>query len=152
MSRLSEAPGRAVVYNNLGQTMRRPGQWQKQMAQIDETAAKGIRAYPMCTPNRITDYFTMRNTQTFRGLPVWHPISLSSPEEQLKAYADPDGRKKLHDAGIEFRGGRRSAFAAPGGTTWWSRPGCSRKISGWRARPSARSPRRRARASSIACA
>src|SRR5438876_10872258 len=32
MSRLSEATGRAVVYNNLGQTMRRPGQWQKHMA------------------------------------------------------------------------------------------------------------------------
>src|SRR5438270_573686 len=39
MSRLSEATGRAVVYNNLGQTMRRPGQWQKQMAQ---TQGKGI--------------------------------------------------------------------------------------------------------------
>src|SRR6266404_2501069 len=68
MSRLSEATGRTVVYNNLGQTMRRPGQWQKQMAQVDATTARGIRAYPMCTPNRITDYFTMRNTQTFRGL------------------------------------------------------------------------------------
>ncbi len=67
MSRLSEATGRTVVYNNLGQTMRRPGQWQKQMAQVDATTAKGIRAFPMCTPNRITDYFTMRNTQTFRG-------------------------------------------------------------------------------------
>ena len=39
-----------VVYNNLGQSMRRPGQWQKQMAQVDATTAKGIRAFPMCTP------------------------------------------------------------------------------------------------------
>src|ERR1700694_4366759 len=30
MSRLSEASGRTVAHNNLGQTMRRPGQWQKQ--------------------------------------------------------------------------------------------------------------------------
>ena len=36
MSRLSEATGRTVVYNNLGQTMRRPGQWQKQMAQVED--------------------------------------------------------------------------------------------------------------------
>ena len=40
MSRLREATGRIVVYNNLGQTMRRPGQWQKQIEQVDATTAK----------------------------------------------------------------------------------------------------------------
>ena len=115
MSRLSEATGRTVVYNNLGQTMRRPGQWQKQMEQVNSTTARGIRAFPMCTPNRITDYFKMRNTQTFRGLPVWHPICLSSPEEQLKAYADPEIRKKLHEEAIEFKGGPAIGICS----TWW---------------------------------
>jgi N-acyl-D-amino-acid deacylase len=115
MSRLSEATGRVVVYNNLGQTMRRPGQWQKHMAQVDATTARGIRAYPMCTPNRITDYFQMRNTQTFRGLPVWHPICLSSPEEQLKAYADPEVRRKLHDEAVEFKNGPAIGICS----TWW---------------------------------
>jgi N-acyl-D-aspartate/D-glutamate deacylase len=115
MSRLSEATGRTVVYNNLGQTMRRPGQWQKQMEQVDATTAKGIRAFPMCTPNRITDYFQMRNTQTFRGLPVWHPICLSSPEEQLRAYADPDVRRKLHEEAVEFKNGPAIGICS----TWW---------------------------------
>src|SRR5271156_5191485 len=71
MSRLSEATGRPVVYNNLNQSARRPGEWKQQMAHVDATVAKGIRAYPMSTPNRITDFFTMDNTQTFRGLPTW---------------------------------------------------------------------------------
>src|SRR6204780_1617832 len=115
MSRLSEATGRVVVYNNLGQTMRRPGQGQKQMAQVDATTAKGIRAFPMCTPNRITDYFQMRNTQTFRGMAVWHPICLSSPEEQIKAYADPEVRKALHDEAIEFKNGPAIGICS----TWW---------------------------------
>ncbi len=115
MSRLSEATGRVVVYNNLGQSMRRPDQWKKQMAQVDATTAKGIRAYPMCTPNRITDYFTMRNTQQFRGLPVWHPICLSSPEEMLKAYADPEIRRKLHEEAIEFKNGPAIGLCS----TWW---------------------------------
>src|SRR5215208_5537757 len=115
MSRLSEATGRVVVYNNLGQTMRRPGQWQKQIEQVNATTARGIRAYPMCTPNRITDYFQMRNTQTFRGLPVWHPICLASPEEQLKAYADPEVRRKLHDEAVEFKGGPAIGICS----TWW---------------------------------
>ena len=115
MSRLSEATGRVVVYNNLGQTMRRPGQWQKQMEQVNATTAKGIRAFPMCTPNRITDYFQMRNTQTFRGLPVWHPICLSSPEEQLKSYADPEVRRKLHEEAVEFKSGPAIGICS----TWW---------------------------------
>ena len=116
MSRLSEATGRTVVYNNLNQSMRRPDEWRKQMAQVDATTAKGIRAYPMCTPNRIVDNFTMRNTQTFRGLPVWHPICLSSPDEMLKAYADPEVRKKLHAEAVEFK----VATPPPGiCTTWW---------------------------------
>ena len=115
MSRLSEATGRTVVYNNLGQTMRRPGQWQKQMEQVNATAAKGIRAFPMCTPNRITDYFQMRNTQTFRGMAVWHPICLSSPEAQLKSYADPAVRKALHDEAVEFKNGPAIGICS----TWW---------------------------------
>ena len=40
MSRLSEATGRPVVYNNLNQSMRRPDEWKKQMAHVDETVAK----------------------------------------------------------------------------------------------------------------
>ena len=39
-----------VVYNSLSQTMRRPDEWKKHMARVEETAAMGIRAYPMCTP------------------------------------------------------------------------------------------------------
>jgi N-acyl-D-aspartate/D-glutamate deacylase len=116
MSRLSEATGRPVVYNNLNQSARRPGEWKEQMAHVDATFAKGIRAYPTCTPNRITDFFTMRNTQTFRGLPTWHPILLASHEEKLRAYSDPDVRKKLHEEAVEFK----VSTLPPGiSRTWW---------------------------------
>ena len=46
MARLSEATGRPVVYNNLGQTVRRPDEWKQLMKRVDETTAQGIRAYP----------------------------------------------------------------------------------------------------------
>jgi N-acyl-D-amino-acid deacylase len=116
MSRLSEATGRTVVYNNLSQSMRRPDEWKKQMAQIDATTTKGIRAFPMCTPNRITDYFTMRNCQEFRGLPTWHPILLASDDGKLRAYSDPEIRKKLHAEAVEFK-----VDTPPPGIccTWW---------------------------------
>ncbi len=51
MSRLSEATGRQVVYNNLGQTTRKPDEWKNLMAIVEETSRAGIRAYPLCTPN-----------------------------------------------------------------------------------------------------
>src|SRR5437899_1831103 len=95
MRRLAESSGRTVVYNSLSQTMRRPDEWKIHMARIEETAAMGIRAYPMCSPNRGTQDFTMKNTQVFRGLPTWHPILLMLDEEKLRLYADPEVRPNL---------------------------------------------------------
>ena len=96
MARIAEATGRPVVYNSLSQTVRWPDKWKQHMARVDETAAQGIRAYPMCSPNRVTQDFTMKNCQVFRGLPTWHPILISSDEEKMKAYADPAVRDLLH--------------------------------------------------------
>jgi hypothetical protein len=80
MARLAEATGRTVVYNNLAQTVRNPDKWKIHMARVDETVAQGIKAYPMCSPNRVTQDFTMHNCQVFRGLPTWHPILISTDE------------------------------------------------------------------------
>jgi N-acyl-D-aspartate/D-glutamate deacylase len=116
MRRLAEATGRTVVYNSLSQTMRRPDEWKIHMKRIEETAALGIRAYPMCSPNRVTQDFTMKNTQVFRGLPTWHPILLMSDEEKLRLYADPEIRAKLHEEAIVNK-----PDAAVGiSKTWWN--------------------------------
>src|SRR5260370_21111394 len=106
MRRLAEASGRTVVYNSLSHTMRRPDEWKIHMARIEETAALGIRAYPMCSPNRVTQDFTMKNTQVFRRLPTWHPILLMSGDEKLRLYADPETRATLHEeAGVHHPDG-----------------------------------------------
>src|SRR6266478_1271533 len=110
MARLAEATGRPVVYNNIGQTVRRPDERKKHMARVTETVSKGIRAYPLCSPNRVTQSFNMKNAQLFRGSPTWHPILPSSDEEKLRAYADPSVRQKLHEEMIEWK------VEIPGGT------------------------------------
>ncbi|MGE0222098.1 MAG: amidohydrolase family protein [Acetobacteraceae bacterium] len=117
MARLADATGRTVVYNSLSQTVRNPDKWKQHMARVDETAAQGIRAYPMCSPNRVTQDFTMKNCQVFRGLPTWHPILIAPDEEKLRAYADPAVRDKLHAEAVE-----RSvpvAGAIGFSKTWW---------------------------------
>ncbi|HEX3537607.1 MAG TPA: amidohydrolase family protein [Stellaceae bacterium] len=116
MRRLAEACGRTVVYNSLSQTVRKPGEWQTHMARVEETAALGIRAYPMCTPNRITQDFTMRNCQVFRGLKTWHPILLMSDEEKLRLYADPEIREKLHDEAVVNKPDSAVGFSK----SWWN--------------------------------
>jgi N-acyl-D-aspartate/D-glutamate deacylase len=117
MARLSEATGRTVIYNNLGQTYRDPEAWKKHMARLEETSKAGIRAFPLCSPNRTTQTFTMRNCQVFRGTPTWHPILLASDEEKLRAYADPAVRRKLHEEVVEHKG---TTLPAPGySQTWW---------------------------------
>src|SRR5262245_3205197 len=104
MTRLADATGRQLVYNNLGQSARQPDAWKEHMALVDEAATRGIRANPLCTPNSTTQRFTMRNAQVFRGIPTWHPILLASDEEKLQAYRDPEVRRKLHDEGVEWKG------------------------------------------------
>src|SRR5215470_1874954 len=116
MRRLAEACGRTVVYNSLSQTMRRPDEWKIHMARIEETAAMGIRAYPMCSPNRITQDFTMKNSQVFRGLKTWHPILLMSDDEKLRLYADREIRAKLHEEAIV----NKPDSAVGISKTWWN--------------------------------
>jgi N-acyl-D-aspartate/D-glutamate deacylase len=115
MRRLAEATGRTVVYNSLSHTMRRPNEWKEHMARIEETAALGIRAYPMCSPNRVTQDFTMKNSQAFRGLPTWHPILLMSNEEKLRLYADPEIRAKLHEEAVVHKPDSAVGISS----TWW---------------------------------
>ena len=96
--------------------MRQPDEWKTHMKRVEETAALGIRAYPMCSPNRVTQDFTMKNCQVFRGLPTWHPILLSSDEEKMKAYADPEIRAKLHDEAVVNKPDTAVGFSK----TWWN--------------------------------
>jgi N-acyl-D-amino-acid deacylase len=116
MAKLAEATGRPVIYNSLSQTVRNPDKWKQHIARVEETARAGIRAYPMCSPNRVTQDFTMKNCQVFRGLPTWHPILLMSDEEKLRAYADPQVRDKLHAEAVAFTVPVQSIGFS---RTWW---------------------------------
>ena len=113
MARLSEATGRTVIYNNLGQTVREPDAWKSHMARVEETSKAGIRAYPLCSPNRTTQSFTMRNCQVFRGSPTWHPILLVLGRRKARGLCRPGGAAKAARRGgrAQGRGAGRRLFA-----------------------------------------
>src|SRR5262249_6099555 len=63
---------------------------------------EGLRANPLCSAVSTTTRFTLHNAQDFRGIPSWAPILRASDEEKLRAYSDPQVRKKLHHEAVEW--------------------------------------------------
>src|SRR5262249_53321542 len=104
MSRLSEATGRQVIYNSLMNAPRQPELWKKVWAAAEEAAQAGIRANPTSSSKSNSFQFTMHNAQEFRGVPTWHPILFASDEDKLRAYKDPEIRRKLHKEVVEWIG------------------------------------------------
>jgi N-acyl-D-aspartate/D-glutamate deacylase len=102
MSRLSAASGAPVLWNNLRQSLRSPNQWKELMDIVDKTTAAGIRSYPLGNTNATVKHFTMRNSQLWRGSPTWRPILMGPDEEKMRAYRDPEFRRRLHEEVIEF--------------------------------------------------
>ncbi len=95
LSRLAEACGRPIMYNTILEQARQPGRWRTHLAHVEETAKRGIRAIPLCNPGSIVNRFTMKNCQVFRSMPTWLPILQGTDADKLRAYRDPDIRKKL---------------------------------------------------------
>ncbi|HSF06725.1 MAG TPA: amidohydrolase family protein [Methylomirabilota bacterium] len=110
LSRLAEACGRPIMYNTILEQARQPGRWRTHLAHVEETAKRGIRAIPLCNPGSIVNRFTMRNCQVFRSMPTWLPILQGPDEDKLRAYRDPEVRRKLR-AEVEAPLGPDSTFS-----------------------------------------
>jgi N-acyl-D-aspartate/D-glutamate deacylase len=95
MSRLSEASGRSVVYNQIQQSAFAPEGWKKHLSVVQEACEKGVRALPLVSPTVVVQHFTMKNCQIFRQMPTWLSLIQVSDEEKLRAYGDPQTRAKL---------------------------------------------------------
>jgi N-acyl-D-aspartate/D-glutamate deacylase len=73
----------------------------QEQSQIGKEIACHRSGWDLCTPNSITQLFTLKNCQLFRGVPTWHPILLASDDEKLRAYSDPEVRAKLQDEAVD---------------------------------------------------
>ena len=108
MARLSEATGRTVVYNNLGQTVREPDEWKKHMARVEETSKAGIRAYPLCSPNR--DDAELHDEQ----LPGVPRLADLAPDPAVLGRGEAAGLCRPGDPAETARGSRRAHGRGPG--------------------------------------
>jgi N-acyl-D-amino-acid deacylase len=95
MSRLSEASGRSVVYNQIQQSAFAPERWKQHLSHVEKACNQGVRALPLVSPTIVVQHFTMKNCQIFRQMPTWLSLMQLSDEEKLRAYGDPVMREKL---------------------------------------------------------
>jgi N-acyl-D-aspartate/D-glutamate deacylase len=101
MTRFAQASGRPVFYLQIAYRAGAPEQWKQHLAFAEEKIRQGIRVYPMVNPRPISTRFTMKNAQVFDRMPAWAPIMTGSLEGKVKAFRDPETRKRLRAEAVE---------------------------------------------------
>ena len=100
-TRMSEASGRPVVYNQLVYNATTPDAWRAHLDLVEQRVREGRRVYPVVNPRPQSTRFTMRNAQVFDRLPVWQAVMTGSDEQKLAAFRDPSMRRRLHAEAVE---------------------------------------------------
>ena len=108
-SDLAEVSGRAVLYNSIRLNPSRPDYWREHLDQVEASAQRGLRAYPLLRTREGGSRFTMQNSQSFDRLATWKKIMRSSHEERLAAFGDAALRQTLREEVID-------AIGKPGGS------------------------------------
>ena len=100
-TRMSEASGRPVVYNQLVYNATTPYAWRAHLDLVEQRVREGRRVYPVVNPRPQSTRFTMRNAQVFDRLPTWQAVMTGSDEQKLAAFRDPSMRLRLHAEAVE---------------------------------------------------
>ena len=100
-TRMSDASGRPVVYNQLVYNANTPDAWRAHLDLVEQRVREGRRVYPVVNPRPQSTRFTMRNAQVFDRLPAWQAVMTGSDEQKLAAFRDPSMRRRLHAEAVE---------------------------------------------------
>ena len=100
-TRMSDASGRPVVYNQIVYNANTPDAWRAHLDLVEQRVREGWRVYPVVNPRPQSTRFTMRNAQVFDRLPTWQTVMTGSDEQKLAAFRDPSMRRRLHAEAVE---------------------------------------------------
>ena len=100
-TRLSQASGRPVVYNQIVFNPAEPDRWKQHLALVEQRIGEGIQVYPVVNPRPQATRFTMMNAQIFDRLPTWQRVMLGSADEKKAAFRDAETRRALHAEAID---------------------------------------------------
>lgn len=120
-TRLAQASGRPMVYNQIAHRWSAPDQWKEHLAIVEERIREGNRVYPLINPRPGNSRFTLKNAQVFDRLQAWQPIMRESPEKRVAAFRDPEVRRRLHAEAVEGVGVPYNAFSRRWDKMWVAR-------------------------------
>jgi N-acyl-D-aspartate/D-glutamate deacylase len=98
---LSSKSGRPVIWQSIAHRWDKPNEWRELLNLAEESLAKGIQSYPLCNARLFNNRLTLKNAQVFDDLPTWKTLLFLPLEERVKAFRDPETRRKLRYEAVE---------------------------------------------------
>ncbi len=93
--------GRPVIWQSIAHRWDRPNEWRELLDLAKESLDRGIQSYPLCNARLFNNRLTLKNAQVFDDLPTWKTILFLPLEERIKAFRDPEARRKLRYEAVE---------------------------------------------------
>lgn len=98
---ISSRSGRPVVWQSIAHRWDKPNEWRELLNLAEESLAKGIQSYPLCNARLFNNRLTLKNAQVFDDLPTWKTLLFLPFDERVKAFRDPETRRKLRYEAVE---------------------------------------------------
>ncbi len=92
---LARYVGRPVLWQIFVHLWAYPTLWRDQMAAVEAQFARGAEAYGLANTVPLMRRYSLRNTQQFDEFPTWREVMFLPFEERVRAFRDPEVRRKL---------------------------------------------------------
>ncbi len=99
--RIAGQSGRPVIWQSIAHRWDRPNEWRDLLDLAKQSLDRGVQSYPLCNARLFNNRLTLKNAQVFDDLPTWKTILFLPLDERIKAFRDPEARRKLRYEAVE---------------------------------------------------
>ena len=99
--RIASESGRPVIWQSIAHRWDRPNEWRELLDLAKQSLDRGVQSYPLCNARLFNNRLTLKNAQVFDDLLTWKTILFLPFDERIKAFRDPDARRKLRYEAVE---------------------------------------------------
>ncbi|MBI2530769.1 MAG: amidohydrolase family protein [Deltaproteobacteria bacterium] len=99
--RIASTSGRPVIWQSIAHRWDRPNEWRDLLDLAQQSLGRGVQSYPLCNARLFNNRLTLKNAQVFDDLPTWKTILFLPLDERIKAFRDPEARRKLRYEAVE---------------------------------------------------
>jgi len=99
--RIASESGRPVIWQSIAHRWDKPNEWRELLDLAKQSLDRGVQSYPLCNARLFNNRLTLKNAQVFDDLPTWKTILFLPLDERVKAFRDPEARRKLRYEAVE---------------------------------------------------